>query len=229
MPLPGSITTQVKRVRGTEKVHIIILASFHAPRMKTFGPKCLFLLPNGTSILDDQIKKLNIAFPNNEISVVIGFDAPLILKQDIPNVRFIENQIYFDTNLVEDTRLGLNSILGEQVLIVNCDSYFEVDDLAKIANKSCTLYNPLYNKDGIGVNVESGNIESFQYASKNKWAHITYLCGPALKLFRKICNNADKKLLLHEVLNTLIQRYVLIGIESKVTQINESLSLSEIA
>lgn len=196
--------------KDKNRLSVIILAGTIGYRMKSYGPQCLFRTSDKQTILDLQVQVINMAYPNSEITIVTGFEADKVIKKAPQNLRIVENQLYEDTNTIEEARLALNSIIDNHVLIIHSDIIFNFDAIDSITkNESCILYD----KDGhmptedIGVTIIDNKATIFSYGVENKWCYIAYLQGQELDLFRKFCRQRDnKRLFVHEGLNYILNK-----------------------
>lgn len=199
------------------KLSIIILDSLPGVKMKSYGPKCLLKLDGKNTILSHQVKILKDCYPYSEIIVSVGFEADKIIKSGISGCRFVENQLYEQTNVIEELRLALNNIQYDNVLLIHGDLVFSkkaIDNLTK--DGSCLLGSSLskFPDDELGITVDNNNYASIiAYGTPIKWGYVAYLCGQELLTFKNLCRDRNKNnLFCHEVINQLLERHTKIKV-----------------
>lgn len=214
-------------------VSVIVPAAGLGNRMKSYGPKCLFPTPNGSTILNKIIKNVQKVYPHCEIIVAAGFEADKVIEALPTDIRVVENQIYDKTNMVESIRLSLNNAIYNDIIIINGDLIFNVYTLQSITkNGSCILIDTQnrFQKNEIGVTTVDGNAMHFSYGLPTKWAQIVYLTGNELNLFKKFCNDRENnKRYTFEILNMVIESGgSILADEPKGMQITEVDSIKDI-
>jgi len=111
--------------------NIVILAAGVGSRLGQPIPKPLTPLADGETILARALRQLTARFSRHSIHVVVGFKKDLIMEA-MPDVGFIYNQAYGDTNTSKSLLKAL-AILGPGgVLWLNGDVVFDpgvIDDL----------------------------------------------------------------------------------------------------
>ena len=101
----------------------IILAAGVGSRLGNSLPKALTVLPNGKTILRNQIeilRKLGI----KEIVVVVGFKKELIMEEN-PDVVFVYNPQFHRTNTAKSLQIAFELVNVDDVLWINGDVFFE--------------------------------------------------------------------------------------------------------
>ncbi len=215
-----------KSDKHKHQMSVVILAANMGYRVKSYGPKCLLEDNNGITLLNLQINNIKAIYPEAEILITIGFEADKVLKQ-IPNdIRVIENQLYEDTNTVEEIRLVLNNILNGNVLLIQDDIMFNANTLKKITKFGSTIIidnNDNIPSENVGVTVVNNKATIFSYGLPTKWGQIVYLQDRDLIAFKKICSDRSKsKLYLYEVLNILLEtEHILHCLEPKDMKISK--------
>ena len=214
-------------------VSVIIPAAGLGSRMKSYGPKCLFLTSNGSTILDNIIKNVKKVYPHCEIIVATGFEADRVIESTPKEVRIVENQLYDKTNIVESIRLSLNNAVNNDVIIINGDLIFNVFTLQNITKRgSCALIDTQsrFSKNEIGVTTNEDGVIHFSYGLSTKWAQIVYLTNKELSLFKTFCNDRENNTKhTFEILNMVIENggHILAD-EPKGMQIIEVNSIKDI-
>ncbi len=194
----------------SRQLEIIILASDMGYRMKSYGPKCLLKTHNNETIITRQIHLLKKEFIDCNITVVVGFEADKVIKHLPSEIKIIENQLYKETNTLENIRLTLNNIQPSDLLILDGDLIFNHKTLKNITKRSSSVIidaNNMFSEDKEGATIVDNKITNFSYGLDSKWARIVFLTGKELLTFGNECFNREKnKLYLFEALNTVIDR-----------------------
>jgi choline kinase len=102
----------------------VILAAGAGTRLSgTNGvrPKCLAEF-GGTPLIDLQLRALRWC-GIDEITVVVGFEADRVRNACGPGVRFVENQVFAETNSLYSLWLA-RPVLCEGFVVMNCDVLF---------------------------------------------------------------------------------------------------------
>ena len=192
-------------------IQVIILCAGAGARTKSYEPRCL-LKYNNESILDKQIAAIQKKFMKAEISVVGGIEGHKIIKKIGKSARYIENQIFDDSNSGESLRLAVNNSLIDNILFLHGDLIFEESLLNFIdINNSCVLIdsNGSMEEKEVGVTFDANkNASIFSYNLPTKWCQVAYLNSTEVLILRKILlrNDIDfKYLLTFEILNKLIE------------------------
>ena len=201
-------TTTVRKLKP-EALQVIILAAGINYRMKSFGSISLANV-NGTTLLEHQINTIRSFVPNAEIVVVLGFEADKVMRVSPSGIQFVENQLYEETNYLEELRLAFNNHTTlENVLIIHGDVIFNTIALNIMDKGSTTVVdtqNQISDAD-IGLTVVNCKVTVFSYGLPTRWGHILYLTGKELEIFVKLCKNRrQNKWFCWEALNVLLKR-----------------------
>ena len=108
----------------------IILAAGVGSRIGHRLPKCLTELPNGKTILENQIHLLN-ANGINEIIIVVGFKKELIMEY-YPDVLYRYNPLFHVTNTAKSLMLAFQNATPDDTLWLNGDVYLESKVLERV-------------------------------------------------------------------------------------------------
>ena len=84
-------------------------------------PKCLATF-DGTTLIDLQMQALR-SCGIDDIGVVVGFQADWVRRACGPDVRFLENPLYAETNSLYSLWLA-RPLLGHGFVVLNCDVLF---------------------------------------------------------------------------------------------------------
>lgn len=188
-------------------IHVIIPSAGIGRRMKSYGCKSLLTI-NNKKLIDIQIHNINSVFPNNEIILITGFDSDRLINNSPEDIIKIENEKYYDNNVVKSISIGLRATKNnEHVLIIFGDILFNIQSLKeiKISQSSLIISNTMEDNE-VGCNINAkGNLEYMMFDLPNKWGHILYLTGKELTLFKKIIwNKKTEKKFCFEIINEVI-------------------------
>jgi hypothetical protein len=199
--------------KGLEKdgLSIIILSGSPGYRMRSYGPRCLLKDKYGVTILQNQTNSFTIFKPKAEIILVSGFELDKVVKNKPAGVRIVENQLYEDTNEVEEARLGINNALYDNILLTFGDIYFNDFLIRDLALKESTLVVDQKNSmlsDDVGVTVVDEYATIMSFAIRHpKWCRFAFFTGRELKLLKAfISDRNNNKLYLFEALNFIMEK-----------------------
>jgi choline kinase len=103
--------------------NIVILAAGVGSRLGRPHPKPLTPLANGDTILGRALKLLTSRFNRHSIHLVVGFKKEMIMEE-VPDVGFIYNHTYGDTNTSKSLLKALTILGPGGVLWLNGDVVF---------------------------------------------------------------------------------------------------------
>jgi len=190
-------------------VHVIIPSAGIGRRMKSYGCKSLLTI-NNKKLIDIQISHINNAFPLNEIILVTGFDSDRLMNYSPDDIIKIENEKYYDNNVVKSISIGLRATKNnDHVLIVFGDILFNIKSLKEInLNESSLIISNTMESNEVGCNINGKNqLEYMMFDLPNKWGHILYLTSKELSLFKKIIlNKKTEKKFCFEIINEVINQ-----------------------
>jgi len=123
---------------------VIILAAGIGSRLGNPKPKPLTPLSNGETILERQIKNITKFISIDDIYVVVGFKKDIIMEE-FPEVSYVFNNIYDQTNTSKSLMRGLKKTIGHDVLWMNGDVVFDQDVVKRILEfkGSCMAVNTM--------------------------------------------------------------------------------------
>ena len=121
---------------------VIILAAGKGTRLGKTFPKTLTSLMDGKSILAHQIEGLNHYISYEAIFVVVGYKKNLIIEA-FPNLSYLANDNYEITNTSKSLWLGLNKLIGNDIIWLNGDVVFDHRVIGRIieCDGSCMAVN----------------------------------------------------------------------------------------
>lgn len=111
--------------------NIVILAAGVGSRLGRPDPKPLTRLADGETILGRALRHLTARFSRHSIHLVVGYKKEMIMEE-VPDVGFIYNQAYGDTNTSKSLLKALTILGPGGVLWLNGDVVFDegaLDDL----------------------------------------------------------------------------------------------------
>ena len=125
----------------------MILAAGIGSRLGNPLPKPLTVLRDGRTIMQQQVENLTKYFDVDNINVVVGFKKELILES-FPDLTFIYNQYFDQTNTSKSLLKALKKNHREPVLWLNGDVVFDAELIQHlvpqiVANKSFVCVNNL--------------------------------------------------------------------------------------
>ena len=112
-------------------VQAVILAAGMGTRLARPWPKSLTPLSDGRTIMQQQMDNLHAAFDDLRITTVVGFKLELILEA-FPNVAYIYNEAYDQTNTNRSLRKALVQSMPGGVLWMNGDVVFDPRVLERV-------------------------------------------------------------------------------------------------
>lgn len=118
----------------------VILAAGTGSRLGMSAPKSLALLINGKTILDYQVEKISKFVPVGNIYVVVGYKKEMIMQR-YPQLIYVHNDAYAETNTGRSLLTALNEIEEDDVLWLNGDVVFDERLISRLiaTNNSCVL------------------------------------------------------------------------------------------
>ncbi len=140
---------------------IVILAAGIGSRLGNPLPKPLTTLKSGKTIMQQQIENLTKFFDIDNINIVVGFKKELIME-GFPDITFIYNQVYDQTNTSKSLLKALKKNHRESVLWLNGDVVFD----SEIIN--LLMPSILANKSFVCVNNSKVGEEEVKYTLDNK-------------------------------------------------------------
>lgn len=111
--------------------NIVILAAGVGSRLGRPHPKPLTPLSSGETILHRSLRLLTSRFSRHSIHLVVGFKKEMIMEE-VPDVGFIYNQAYGDTNTSKSLLKALTILGPGGVLWLNGDVVFHEEVLDSI-------------------------------------------------------------------------------------------------
>lgn len=118
----------------------VILAAGVGSRLEMSVPKALMVLFNNKTIIDYQIERVSEFVPTCDIYVVVGYKKEMIIETH-PELRYVYNEAYAETNTGKSLLKALNEIDNDDVLWLNGDVVFDGKLISRLimANDSCVL------------------------------------------------------------------------------------------
>jgi len=209
---------QIKRIKPEFKtdVCVIIYGSRFGDQMRSFGPKYLYKDKFGKPILETQIKSIKDVYPKAEIILVGGYEIEKTLRYKTDDIRIVENQLFNETNEVEDLRLALNNTNKKHVITISSDLIFNKYAIQNITVNPSLVFDTksqLVNSD-LGITCVDRQVERIDLLLEKKWCHISYFESKHLNALKRMCKKANNKLFLFEIINKMINEgYIFHGVE----------------
>ena len=123
-------------------MRVVILAAGRGTRLGKPYPKTLTTLKDGKSILSHQIEGICQYVDIGDILVVVGYKKELIMDA-FPDLSYIDNDRYNETNTSQSLSIALNHIADEDILWLNGDIVFDHRVIGRLLEhgKSCMAVN----------------------------------------------------------------------------------------
>ncbi|MFC4337214.1 phosphocholine cytidylyltransferase family protein [Salininema proteolyticum] len=137
-------------------LNIVILAAGVGSRLGKPHPKPLTPLNTGETILGRSLRLLTSRFSRVTPNLVVGFKKEVIMEE-VPDVGFVYNQDYGDTNTSKSLLKALKTIGPGGVLWLNGDVVFDPQVLDALLPKIAT------DRSFISVNTASVSDEEVKY------------------------------------------------------------------
>jgi choline kinase len=116
-------------------LQVVILAAGMGTRLGKPWPKPLTPLADGRSIMQQQLENVEKVFRNDvRTTIVVGFKMEMIMEAH-PNVSFVYNEIYDQTNTSKSLLKALRASHESGVLWLNGDVVFDSRVLERIADR----------------------------------------------------------------------------------------------
>jgi choline kinase len=147
--------------------NIVILAAGVGSRLGRPHPKPLTALADGETILGRALRRLTARFSRHSIHLVVGFKKEMIMEE-VPDVGFIYNQHYGDTNTSKSLLKALTILGPGGVLWLNGDVVFDERVLDRL------LPQVAMDRSFVCVNTASVGDEEVKY-TLNEQRHIRRL------------------------------------------------------
>ena len=196
-------TIGTRLTKNINPIDVVLLNAHTGTRMKSYGSRALLKFDYGP-LYQIQRDVVHNAYSKPNIIMSTGFEADKIIKILDNTIPIVENQLYSNTNEVEEVRLAMNLTTEDNVLLIDGSILFN-DHTIKHLDRSGIVVSPDLNSEGVGVTLNKGKVSRLSYGLEYKWCHILYLIGKELQLFKKIIRNRElSNLFLHEVINMMV-------------------------
>jgi choline kinase len=173
-------------------------------RGKTYGPIPNIVLPNGKTLIRQQIDSILLVYPNAEIISVIGFEADKLYRVQPESCTLIENECHTLGNVVRSISMGLRQCSYDNVIMIHGDILFDEKFIASLSIQRSSIVVDRYSKQEIGVNILNGNVESWGFGLPNRWMKVVHLHQKELDVFRKQVFDRNKSnLFTYEILSNI--------------------------
>jgi L-glutamine-phosphate cytidylyltransferase len=140
---------------------VVILAAGIGSRLGNPLPKPLTVLNSGKTIMQQQVDNLKAYFDVDNINVVVGFKKELILES-FPDLTFIYNQFFDQTNTSKSLLKALKKNHREPVLWLNGDVVFDAELIKQLVSQIVA------NKSFVCVNNQEVGEEEVKYSLDEK-------------------------------------------------------------
>jgi len=193
---------------GFEQFVIVILSAGDNPKMKIYGARSYFKLPNGQTILERQVDLLKKQYPETPIVVVHGYESRTAIDSAPPGIVNVINDEYNKYGIAKTIQIGLRTIKHTAALLIYGDEVFNTSAI-KIPDEnksSLCLCNKSKNGE-IGAIINNGQVAQLMYDMPKKWAGISYFTNNELNILNRIITNQEsEKLIGFELINSIIDK-----------------------
>lgn len=195
---------------SSSKVSIILPAAGAGRRCLGAGPRSLYRVAPGQSLLERQVAVIREVFPRAELIVVVGFETEKMLAALPAGVRVVENERFVETSVNRSILLGLRVALGERLLIIYGDMLFESAALRVLPRRGSAVLVDDGHRLGsqeVGVGIHQQAVQHFSYGLPVKWANMVQFQGRELRLLRGLVEQRrTDRLLGFELLNLILEQ-----------------------
>ena len=163
------------------RMRVVILAAGRGTRLGKPYPKTLTILKDGKSILSHQLEGICQYVDIGDIFVVVGYKKDLIMEA-FPDLSYIDNDSYNETNTSQSLLIALNQIVDEDILWLNGDIVFDHRVIGRLVEnrKSC-----------MAVNTAQVGDEEVKYQ--------TNAFGLVIEISKKVCNPEGESVGIHSI------------------------------
>lgn len=113
-------------------IDVVILAAGLGSRLSSREPKCLNVLPDGRTILRQQVDNIRgVLGEGARITIVVGFECAHIM-QHVPDVHYVYNERFAATNTNRSLLRALELSTGRTCIWMNGDVVFDAVILERL-------------------------------------------------------------------------------------------------
>ena len=197
-----------KKDSQNSEISVAILSAGLGKKIKSYEPRSLIKI-NKKFLLEHQIATINKHFNNPEIITVVGCYSNKIIKKFRGQTKFVENQIYNETNSSESLRLAFNNTNCESFMFIHGDILFNLETLKLDYSKSFVIKdaNNQLKETEVGLTTVNNNLSIMSYGLGERWAQSAYFTGKEYNILKNIFNkfeDKDKKKLSFEIINEVV-------------------------
>lgn len=187
-----------------EPMSVLIVAAGVSPKMRSYGTKSLLKYEN-TTVLGLQTNIIWQKFNKADILGVVGFEADRVMNS-VKSIRFVENAVFEETNVVKSLGLGLRAMTERAVLIIYGDILFNVDAIHFNTNESSVFFSQgMLPNSGPGVIITDSYATHLGYGLNNQWNKMIFLRDKELDLFKDyVFDSENNKMLGHDAINYVL-------------------------
>jgi hypothetical protein len=193
---------------GFEQLVIIILSAGDNPKMKIYGARSYFKLPNGQTILERQVDLLKKQFPETPIIVVHGYNYKTAISNAPCGIVNVVNTDYENYGIAKTILAGLQTIKHTSALLIYGDVVFNTAAIKIPDNNKSSLCLGNKNKLGeVGAIINDGQIIRLMYDMPKTWGQIAYITNQELNILNNIITDTEtEKMTGFELINTIIDK-----------------------
>lgn len=117
-----------------KRIDVVILAAGLGSRLSSREPKCLNVLPDGRTILRQQVDNIrSVLGAQARITIVVGFECAHIM-QHVPDVHYVYNERFAATNTNRSLLRALELSSGRTCIWMNGDVVFDAAILQRLVD-----------------------------------------------------------------------------------------------
>jgi choline kinase len=204
--------------KNTDLVSVVLLSENHGYRMKSYGPIPLIRVGD-KNLLERQVESIQATFLNFEIILCSGFETEKIVNfikdrySDV-NIRVVENQVHYNSNCCESTRLCINNTTNNKILLCGGSVLIDPPHLEMINLNESSVMTQDENADSsfeIGVIFNDNNrLENLSLGVRsNYWTELIYLSNnKIIKAIHSIISHPEyKNRFVFEAINELSNKH----------------------
>ncbi len=176
----------------------LILAAGFGSRLGHEMPKALIPWGEG-AIIDQQLERLQQA-GIDDVTIVVGFQAARVREhvgKNWPNVRFVDNPAYMDTNTAKSMLMGLQTMSADGVVTLNGDVVFDdgvIQAILDDAQTSSLAVDPrVCGEEEIKYRIRDGRLLALnkQVHGEGEAVGINFFCAADRPLLEKALDYVD--------------------------------------
>jgi hypothetical protein len=194
-------------MRAKTSPAVVIPAAAPGAKTRSFGPKSLFRLGDGQTLVRRQVAAVRAVWPRADVVVVVGYEAERLIKGLPAGVRVVENEHFEQTGAARSVLMGLRATVADRVLVAYGDLAFDEQAVRALDRDASCVLADRAGRMPVGLTADRGLVGHFHYGLPTRWGEMVLLTGRELALFKSLAAHPDRRqLLTFEVLNAVIDK-----------------------